>query len=508
MNITEPIRESVRVRGGALAVIRPDGSAVTYAELDRTIDATARRLLGAGLARGETAAIATADWYLHLVLRLALARIGIPNGAPGLPAQLVDVRLVDRTPGASAAPAGGGAAPPSTVVTPARAASSGRARVVTIDDTWAIAPPGNDAVAPVESVHDDALPCGYFPSSGTTGTPKHVAIGHALMARRIEAKATALPLPPDPVQICTIGVGSYYGFSSVLRVLWVGGTAVLPGGGAPHGEYVARIERHRVNSFVTAPMTLGQIVAARAPRAGPLPSLELVEVGGAQMSTSLYEIARERFCASIVSSYGAVEIAGVASAGMASLAEHPDAVGYLHPGVEVQAVDEQDRPLPPGEPGLLRIRSALCAQAYAGDAETSARVFRNGWVYPGDVGSVSEQGLVTLGGRSTEVINSGGNKVNPTVVEDVLKSFPGVRDAAAFGVPDALGNAHVWAAIVSDAPVDAAALYALCRQRLGNKAPRHVLRLDALPHTDTGKVQRAELARMVLADHPEQAART
>jgi acyl-CoA synthetase (AMP-forming)/AMP-acid ligase II len=83
-------------------------------------------------------------------------------------------------------------------------------------------------------------------------------------------------------------------------------------------------------------------------------------------------------------------------------------------------------------------------------------VFRNGWVYPGDVGSEAEQGLVTLGGRSTEVINSGGNKVNPTVIEDVLKSFPGVRDAAAFGVPDALGNAHVSARGSADPPASPA----------------------------------------------------
>jgi acyl-coenzyme A synthetase/AMP-(fatty) acid ligase len=140
------------------------------------------------------------------------------------------------------------------------------------------------------------------------------------------------------------------------------------------------------------------------------------------------------------------------------------------------------------------------ASAYTGDPVASARV-QDGWVYPGDVGAVSSDGLLTVAGRAGELINSGGNKVSPRVIEDVLLSFAGVREAAAFGVPDSLGLTRIWAAMVVDRPVDGAALQAFCVARLGNVAPKHVMKMDALPRNESGKILRTELARIAAAAH-------
>ena len=98
----------------------------------------------------------------------------------------------------------------------------------------------------------------------------------------------------------------------------------------------------------------------------------------------------------------------VAEATMLSLQGHPGAVGYLYPDVEMQAVDADDKPLPPGTEGTLRVRSGGCASGYFDDPAASARVFRGGWVCAGDVGTVADDGLVTVTSRSSEVINQGG----------------------------------------------------------------------------------------------------
>jgi acyl-coenzyme A synthetase/AMP-(fatty) acid ligase len=249
------------------------------------------------------------------------------------------------------------------------------------------------------------------------------------------------------------------------------------------------------------PMTLERIAASVPAGGGPLPSLESIEVSGSHLPIPLYELARQRVCPNIISSYGGTESGHVASAPMSVLRDHPGAVGYVHPGIEVQAVDADDTPLPPGREGILRVRTGNGASAYIGDPVASARVFKDGWLYPGDVGAVSSDGLLTVAGRAGELINSGGNKVSPRVIEDVLLSFAGVREAAAFGVPDSLGLTRIWAAMVVDRPVDGAALHAFCVARLGNVAPKHVMKMDTLPRNESGKILRTELARIAAAAH-------
>jgi acyl-CoA synthetase (AMP-forming)/AMP-acid ligase II len=172
----------------------------------------------------------------------------------------------------------------------------------------------------------------------------------------------------------------------------------------------------------------------------------------------------------------------------------------VFPGVEVQAVDADDQPLPPGTEGVLRVRSGGCAGAYFDAPAASALVFRDGWVYPGDVGTVAPDGLVTLAGRPSEVINQGGVKVLPQLVEDVLLSVPEIGEAAAFGVPDDMGITRVWAAIVPNGRVDMSAVHALCRERLRMRAPTSILQMEALPRNEAGKVLRDVLRKRAMAE--------
>ncbi len=476
MNITDPIRRHAEQNPDSIAIICPNSSAYTYRELDQTIDAVGRRVLDLGLVPGNTVGVQEFEqWHRFVIIMLALARLGITSGPMSLAAELMDACIVS-----------------------SGAAANGMARLVTIDEIWAKGTPSSADASPLPSHQDGAAVVCFFPSSGTTGIVKHVAITHDMIARRVHSRGLIAPLPESPTQISTIGVSTHYGFKSVLRVLWAGGRVVMPG--KPVAATVASlIERHHVNYLVIAPITLQRIIVLMPPGVGPFPSLQTIEFGGSMLPMRLYDRARARLCPNIVSLYGTTEAGVIASAPMSALVDHPGAVGYVYRSVEIQAVDADEKPLPPGTEGILRVRSDTCVDAYVGNDAASAGAFKDGWFYTGDVGAVSGDGMVTLAGRTGDLIKSGGDKVSPRVIEDVLLSFAEISEAAVFCAPDASGFTRIWAAIVPNGQVDAATLKSICVKRLKVYAPHHIMTVKKIPRNAAGKILRGKLTRMAVA---------
>jgi acyl-coenzyme A synthetase/AMP-(fatty) acid ligase len=174
-------------------------------------------------------------------------------------------------------------------------------------------------------------------------------------------------------------------------------------------------------------------------------------------------------------------------------------VGWIGPGIEVQAVDEKHRPLPAGAEGVIRIRSATAVDGYLGDPAATAAAFRDGWFYPDDIGSVGADGLLTIAGRTGEVLNVGGLKVSPRRIEEAVLQYEDVAEAAAFLMPGPAGVDEVWAAIVQKRQVNMDALHRHCADRLGTSAPRTILVADRLPRNAMGKVPPDELVKMAHA---------
>jgi acyl-coenzyme A synthetase/AMP-(fatty) acid ligase len=468
MNITDPIRYRARLSADAIAIIRADDSEVTYHDLERMIDAAAARIDGLGLVSGQVAGLAMTgpDEFPPLVVALALARSGIASADPALPAKHLDIVL-------------------------SLTGTRDGVRNVLYDPGWIQPPPRG---LPARPMHPDGSAiCRVFASSGTTGTPNFAAVSHDVMARRVYSHWLSAG-PSEPVHICGVGHGFAWGFRSVLRTFWSGGTLVLTN----PARAVAAIRRHNAGSLAIAPVSLQTVIGAMPGDSEPLPSLKAIEVGGAVLSAGLYEQVRRKLCGNVVSFFGSTETGGVASASLPMPHGVEGAVGYVHGGVEVQAVDAGDRPLPPGTEGILRVRSDGCITRYFGDEGPSATVFRDGWFYPGDVGSVAQDGIMTVRGRVSDFINAGGIKINPHVIEDVLLTLPDVTDAAAFGVPDRLGVIQIWAAIVAPVTIPSPMVSTFCRQKLGSNAPKFVLQVNALPRNENGKVARDELIRFAL----------
>lgn len=481
MNITDPIRDHARSNPDAPAIIRTGVRnmramrSTSYGELDRTIDAIARRALDLGLAPGDVVGLAlekTAEigrTYAVLAMSLGLARAGIT------------AKIMSE----------GGARVALCFVT-GESPQFPDVKTVLVDADWFRPPPPDDAT-PFPSHQDGNAICRIFPTSGTSGLQKEVAISHDLMAARVRVKNFATPLPAAPVYAAQLGADGAYGFRDIVRVLAAGGKVALAR--TPEQMLVA-IEQLRVNVVVVAPGTVAALLEALPQGRGPFPWIESFEVGGAELPARVYESASARLTPNIRSSYGSTEAGSVADAPVAELNGRPGAAGYITAGVEVQAVDENDVQLPVGAEGILRIRSEYCVDAYVNDPDATAVAFRNGWFYPGDLGSIGADGLLTVSGRAIELINHGGSKISPRVIEDALLAVPGITDAAAFGAPDESGITTICAAIVAGNDLDRRALRSTCLG-LGIGAPQRVVRVRALPRNPNGKVVRGELARLL-----------
>jgi acyl-CoA synthetase (AMP-forming)/AMP-acid ligase II len=180
-------------------------------------------------------------------------------------------------------------------------------------------------------------------------------------------------------------------------------------------------------------------------------------------------------------------------------------VGHPLPGVEIQVVDEHDRPLPPGQVGEILVRCGKPGQytimkGYLGDEEANRQSFLGDWFRTGDVGYFHDEGYLYITDRKKDMIVSGGLNIYSKEVENVLLEHPGVLEAAVVGVPDPEWGEAVVACVVpapGHSPT-ADELIAFCRERLASyKKPRHIRFLAQLPKNAAGKVLKGELRQWV-----------
>lgn len=172
-------------------------------------------------------------------------------------------------------------------------------------------------------------------------------------------------------------------------------------------------------------------------------------------------------------------------------------VGPALPGIEIKVTDpdpDDSRPLPPGTVGMIEVRGPNVFKGYWRMPEKTAEELReDGFFITGDLGSISEDGYVTIVGRGKDLIISGGFNIYPKEVEEVLDAQPGVLESAVIGAPHPDFGESVVAVLVPEAgaKLDFAAVEAAISTRLARfKQPRHYVVVDELPRNSMGKVQK------------------
>jgi acyl-coenzyme A synthetase/AMP-(fatty) acid ligase len=173
--------------------------------------------------------------------------------------------------------------------------------------------------------------------------------------------------------------------------------------------------------------------------------------------------------------------------------------GALWPGIEVEIVDERGHPLPTGRAGTIRIATDSMVEGYIDDLDTTARMFRDGWFYPGDAGVLHEARRLQVLGRGDELLNVGGEKLSPADLEEQIMAEAGIDDVGVCTITDAAGIEQLCIAIAGAVATDTKALERIGRltgaARISNV---FVVGISRIPRTPTGKIQRGTLKTAAL----------
>ena len=200
----------------------------------------------------------------------------------------------------------------------------------------------------------------------------------------------------------------------------------------------------------------------------------------------------------LYNSYGLTEFTSVSHlCGPADVADRAGTVGRPVPGAEQKVVDGDGNELPSGEAGSLLLSGPSRMQKYWRDRERTREVLRGRWLVTGDIGSVSEDGFLTLVGRASEVINRGGEKISPLQVEAALSLVPEIAESAVVGAPHPLfgERAVAFVALRGAAALDEADVRRQLALRVADYAiPERFFVVDQLPRGSTGKIDRRALS--------------
>ncbi|MEU6620588.1 acyl-CoA synthetase [Streptomyces litmocidini] len=261
-------------------------------------------------------------------------------------------------------------------------------------------------------------------------------------------------------------------------------------------EVLRTLEKEKVSSIslVGDAMLRPLVDALRGPLRGTdLSALFSLSSSGAIMSETVRAELQELMPnVLLLNNFGSTESG---SNGRATDDSGPAKGFRLHVNERTQVVDPVTRaPVGPGETGRLAQRGHVPLGYYNDPAKTAETFFeRDGvrWVLLGDMATVDENGVVTVLGRGSQCINTGGEKVYPEEVEQALKSHPDVYDALVAGVPDARWGNHVAAVVQlrdGAGPLDLETLQAHCRRQLaGYKVPRQLVLTDRVQRSPSGK---------------------
>jgi fatty-acyl-CoA synthase len=169
-------------------------------------------------------------------------------------------------------------------------------------------------------------------------------------------------------------------------------------------------------------------------------------------------------------------------------------------GVEVRIVDENGALVERGTPGQIEVRGRVMPGYLPGPDEViESPMTADGWFRTGDTGLLRADDHLQFVGRYSEMIKTAGINVSPAEIEERLRVYPGVLEAAVVGMPDDARGEVPVAFLVTEEEIDEAAVVAFCREALSSyKVPKRVVRIDALPQTATGKLSRKALVEFDL----------
>jgi fatty-acyl-CoA synthase len=475
--------------------------AMTYAELNTRVNRLGNGLIGQGVCKGDRIAVLGRNSLTYAIIYFALAKIGAIMVPVNFWYRDTEIQytlrqstckgLLYHTDFAPVLKGIENEVPSLEWHVPFGACSDASGHLDRIVESGSNQEPAVDL--------DEEDPHIILYTSGTTGFPKGTTLSHRSHFLHALSLSLATHGQPDDIGLLIYPLFHTGGPDCLLLPHFIqGATLIVLDGGDPDAILEAA-EQYRVTNIFCVPTIWRWILDRQSQVQHDVSSIERCLGSSDTFPPDLLDRILTTFEADVYVTYGLTEAGCILTVCKLTAGDQRKlgSVGRPLSTVELKLVDEDNRPVNPGEVGEVLARSPSLMQNYWEMPEKTREALREGWLRSGDLGRMDEDGYLFLAGRAKDMIISGGENIYPLEVERILKSHPVVRDAAVVGIPNTEWGESVLAAIVGDPDSELTEdeVIAFVRERAaGYKCPRFVVFLEALPVTTaTGKVQKAVL---------------
>jgi malonyl-CoA/methylmalonyl-CoA synthetase len=338
---------------------------------------------------------------------------------------------------------------------------------------------------------DAGSPAALVYTSGTTGASKGAVLTHGNFASNARSVAECWKITSDDRYLAVLPLFHVHGLGNGIQTWLAVGC---------HMKLAARFDgataadlfiAYRPTLFFGVPTMYVRLLDVADDRARVIgKNARLFVSGSAPLPAHVHEAFRAKYGHMILERYGMTEtLMNVSNPYDGE--RRPGTVGFPFPNVSVRILGEDGREVGVDETGELFVRGPNVCDGYWRRPDATAAAFAGGWFRTGDIGKRSADGYITLEGRRSDLIISGGFNIYPREIEELLMEQPGVREATVIGVADRVRGEVPVAYVVTESSFDEAAVLAHLRTQLASfKIPRGIVRVDSLPRTALGKVQK------------------
>lgn len=483
----------------------------TYAEFDALVTRLAAGLAGRGIAYGDRVAVLARNSHGFAALRFALARLGAVLVPINFMLKADEVAFILRHAGARML------ATDSGLAELARAAAALDTQVR--DFVWLPSEAPSDAVPGMASFHELAACTAPLPdtplqstdllqivyTSGTESSPKGAMLTHDAVLWQyvsccIDAEVAAgdVVLHALPLYHCA-QLDVFFGPS-----LYIGAENHITAAPTPDNLLPMMADRG-ITSFFAPPTVWIALLRSPLFDQTDLSRLAKGYYGASIMPVEVMkEISRRLPHLRLWNLYGQTEIAPLATLlGPDDQLRKPGSAGRAALNVETRVVDDAMRDVAVGEVGEIVHRSPHLMQGYFHDDERTRAAFEGGWFHSGDLGTLDDEGYITVVDRKKDMIKSGGENVASREVEEMIYRLPQVSEVAVIGLPDPKWVEAVTAVIVvkQDQDLSERTVIDHCNAHMAAfKSPKRVVFVKALPKNPSGKLLKRELRKTLALD--------
>ncbi len=326
----------------------------------------------------------------------------------------------------------------------------------------------------------------YISTSGSTGRPKIIPKTHSNLITGAENFGKAISITSQDKFLSVAPFFHANGFDNCMFLpITKGASIILTRQFSPRG--MLRLFEEEITILNGSPFVFSTLSEV-ADKTYCFSTIRLCLSTGAPMPKDLSEIFLNKFGVKVREHYGSSET-GPISVQLGDLQVDKGSVGKPLDGVEVKVVGEDGRRLPPYKVGEILVSSPSMTKGYVGEPQLNEETFQEGYVRTGDLGMLDRHGNLYISGRKNLLINAAGVKIDPVEIQNVLLSFPKVKDAVVYGVKNKRGMEIVKAIIVARPGCKTDEVIAFCKDEMADyKVPRIIEFRDKIPRDVAGKV--------------------